>query len=476
MIASRGCTAAWFGLLAISVAPIAAAGCQNNRAPRIDFESLLRRDTDAPKNTGASRHGKSTAIHVDFYLDASVPMRGFLTMAKDGQRNYFEDLLQNAGSILMKGWDKSTAAYWTFGATTEKIATLDDFLRPGTDGKHRFNQLQSRIHDAVRHPGAGAAGTPRLRVIVTDLFLTDANASGLAKDLLDQYLSTRDQAIAVLGMRSSFDGAVSDLPGTVPKGGLDSLPLYVLIAGPVGDVRQIVANFEHWLNLEGAASRAAFTILFARELTNTTNRAIEVRPAAPKEPKPPGFSTRTAWLPEARQRGIPQIKMTGQRIQVQLVDEREGFAHTTGLMARPAPVVLTRVDAWPNGRHQAASEREKRAFTFTNKPGTAVFWLTIDRAHLREGTTYLLQFEVHAERTSVLDLRAKDASAFRISEWSLEPSEAHRIVDQRTFNALADRSKPGRTPNLRQFLQTLADRMFQAPIELARYALIVSVD
>jgi len=443
-------------------------GCHKTAAP-----DLFSNDSD--------QHVAETSrnLELDFYIDASRSMLGFRSELANGQVNHFTDVLEKADGILREAWPMATIRYWRFGEGQPREVVLRASRENGF-----FNCNTTHIDTAIQHETTPANGQSQLKIILTDLFQDENDVGLLATQLDTRYLQNEDYAAGILGIRNSFSGNVTDLPGTVPRGGTDSLPFYLLIAGPVEDVQHAMERISNRIGM-GSSSTNRLDVVFARRLIPNLQQWLTV--SALKSP--PGFSISRSMIPGAGDRGIGQVGVY--RRSVSLNQNMYMAKDNVDRLEPPALGLVTKLKStvrmWRASTRKWELAPESIATLFQIKDSRLMFdnpvqgpagdrvpenqllvgkgVLTIDARSLPKSSYYLLQYEVMAEEDQVPELKA----------WNLERLEARQAVQNHQFERTKDGSRPGRTPNLRFFMQTIADRTFQSPIVIARYYLYVRV-
>jgi hypothetical protein len=424
----------------------------------------------------------SARVRVDLYLDASQSMRGFLAAPQGKQQNHFADLLRKGTDILRGSWEVDEVHPWRFGVGEPvdlvrqpgaPIGARDFLSRPAL-----FSDLESHLDAAARHRGSpvNEPSRAKVKVMVTDLFQTDADVGRLAEALNSTYLTRDTEAVGVMGIRNPFSGPITDLPGKLPAGAADSLPFYVLVAGPVADVRLAMGRLGQRLPRQGSfPADGSFTVLFTRRLVPAVEQRLEL--LQDKDPSP-GYTPDRRIVPAAEGLGIPQVRLSHQgKVTLRVRPAADAgqnapakaatavlpgpaVTNSLGLVARPSAQVRKVVTVWSASRKGTADPAAAAAFELDAASGE----IAIDGPRLQRSATYLLQLDVVAEPGDFAALEA----------WTLDDSA--EVMRGGAFAKAKDGSRPGRTPNLRHFLLTLSDRMFQSEIPLARYYLYARVN
>ncbi len=301
---------------------------------------------------------------------------------------------------------------------------------PGTQG---CDNQESRIASVLSTVNSAADGT--LFVIVTDLFLTETEltASGAAALQLPlaQILES-GKAIAIIGVRSSFNGVIFDLPSGGRYANASQRPFYVILVGPI----------ERVLRLQGLLDNETFgaidaadknSIVFSRDLFKTplvgskwperafkTSKGVRERPIIPlgNVAEPIRFQQfqfdRNFEPPEAEidlsQNSIPlspQPKRYRARSQIWMYNDK----------ARRCE------DAW-----LSASSSDNLVAIESVHSGTLKLQLLSDpsaKAELLRGRRYIADIEITAE-----DVDFSTDSHKWLRDWSFEPADEAKLIAQ----------------------------------------------
>ena len=68
------------------------------------------------ENLKYPEEARSENIDIDVFIDASVPIKGFVNADTGGKTNYFREFLDKSGGILSGAWRNPRIRYWRFGA------------------------------------------------------------------------------------------------------------------------------------------------------------------------------------------------------------------------------------------------------------------------------------------------------------------------------------------------------------------------
>lgn len=416
----------------------------------------------------------SPAVTVDFYLDASNSMAGFITPTQTAKQNYFRNTLEHVDSILQSAWRDVEVAHWRFDRVVAPIAGgLRPYLK---DPVGSFRGLQSRIDLAADHGGKEVKQRAKLKIILTDLFQTNDSIGALATVLNKKYMTDDANAVMLLGVRNVFSGPV-EVPQVIEAKGLDSLPFYLVVAGPVADVQRAVDALKRGIPNTGGFVDGSIELQFIRRMVPVLSRPLDVRVPDPREVRG-NFQKAPMFVDGARERGIPELYLSaGEGVStIDLVVPGGGpkpvalpgkdvTDHLGLLLNRPGAFEYeTAVTFWAGDKPMINEQAAREAFEFDASRGR----LLVHSGRLRQETIYLFQ----------LDLVAREPDLNAVSEldaWSLD--DPLPIVEKKEFPATPKGdARPGKTLGLRRFLSVLSSRLFQQEIPLARYHLLARVN
>jgi hypothetical protein len=396
---------------------------------------------------------KSGSIEINFYLDITESMRGYLSQP-EGRKNYFNEILDKALGILKEGWTDARVHFWGFGDEKPVPVELRNFLGKPDAFKGRHTLIDKAIQDEPPAPKPPPpTPLPRLKIILTDLFQEGNDLDRLGVFLSD-YLKDPTHAVGILGLRSPFDGAIDDLPEDqkLPKGAADSLPFYLVITGPIADVNQAMAELSRLLDLDKLPKDQKIALVFGRRQVVQLNQKLVVSPAHPNKP---GYTLEDDRVKGSAELGIPYL--AGVRGDVELVasDFPSAALKKLGSHIKLAEKPVITASVW-SGKEWTDAPEQASAVTVVPETGS----IKVNHAKLLRRSVYLFEIDFAAEPTDFGDL----------SPWYIELSDVPRIMRNKAFDQVSGGSRPGRTPDLRHFLQTLSSKMFlQSSIPLARY-------
>lgn len=173
---------------------------------------------------------------VDVYWDATYSMRGYTTLAAGNVYRTLPDLLGDIGDSM------GEVHFFRFGENVTPLSGREHrkFSEPGF-----YDELVTAVHNAV-----DTANADHLSIIVTDLFESDADWSNVTKKLKDKYFA-KHNAVAVIGIKNSFNGDIFDVGLNAAKFSYDSgdnperfRPFYLIVMGSDGKVKNFLAKWK----------------------------------------------------------------------------------------------------------------------------------------------------------------------------------------------------------------------------------------
>ena len=447
---------------------LALAGCNSAPAP----PPIAAPQDDAPQ--------LSDALDINVYLDGSGSIKHFLQSTPGGpdavQPNYFRDLLDKGETTLHNApgnghWKDVSLNFYRFGSgRTPTLLAPNGGLQQMSADPSRFNEGNTLIETPIQatSPASSRNSTgeprPELKIIITDLYQSNGQLERPADALADKYLGGDADAVGVLAVRNRFTGAVEDLPGT-PRGktlpnAADTMPFYVIAAGPAADVRHALEVLEKGTGLDGALARGlATTFFFTRASRAIAHPEFKLRDAS--------YSTVSSNF---RGQHIPLLQLSSGKLKATWTDPFDTENHTVPLGEED--LEFKAFAAASNGsltEDPVASEAAQPC------PGI-LLCATIDRAKLTQGRTYVFRINRVAPRPA--DTLQPNSAAVRL--WNIEMQQAEQISASPNpqfpaVQGLRDQH-PGMTPDLSKFLKALQGRMFRDTVKLTSYYLYVQAN
>jgi hypothetical protein len=144
----------------------------------------------------------SKKLTVDFYLDGTLSMMGFVT---PGDFTNYVKTLQSLESVAIGSWPDGQVEFSKFGSHIVPFEGREYLNGVRSDFYTDQDIQQTHIETVIE-----SANKNNLTVIVTDLFQNEADATLLIKKLTNRYIKD-NLAVGILGIRSEFSGRVYDI-------------------------------------------------------------------------------------------------------------------------------------------------------------------------------------------------------------------------------------------------------------------------
>lgn len=421
----------------------------------------------------------SNALDINVYLDGSGSIKHFLQSAPGGsdpvQTNYFKDLLDKAESSLTNPpgnghWRDVHLNFYRFGSgrAPTPLARNGGLQQMSVDPS-LFTEGNTLIETPIQTASATSrndTGEPRpeLKIIITDLYQSNGQLEKPADALADKYLRGDSDAVGVLAVRNRFTGPVEDLPGT-PRGktlpdAADTMPFYVIAAGPAADVHHALEVLEKGTGLDAALNKGLATTFFftraPRAITHPDYRFTD--------------GTRSLMSGNYKGQHIPLVQLTSGKLKLNWSDPFDAQNRAVPLGEESLEFKVS--VASPGG---VETEDPAAAESAQPCPGT-LLCATIDRAKLGKGKTYV--FRIDRVALQPADTLQPDSSA--LHAWNIEIPQAEQISASPNpqfpaVQGLRD-LHPGMTPDLSKFLKALQGAMFHDKVRLTSYYLYVQAN
>lgn len=198
-------------------------------------------------------------LDTDIYFDATVSMKGFTTLAAGNVYITLPDLLGDlCGSM-------GEVKFYGFG---EQIRPLDGRSYRQFTTPEVYTEAITAVANVVDR-----ADTSHLSIIVTDLFESESDWSNVTQKLRDKFFANH-LAVAVIGIRNSFNGDIFDVGLNAAKFRYNSndnperyRPFYLLIMGRDDAVKSFLRKFNERQTLPNDTGY----LLLSENLTETAS-------------------------------------------------------------------------------------------------------------------------------------------------------------------------------------------------------------
>ena len=206
---------------------------------------------------------KNEKFDIDVYLDATVSMQGYTTLAAGNLYRTLPDMLDELGSSM------GAIKFYSFGA---KIKPLEGREYRKFTTPEPYVETITAISNVV-----DAADTSHLSVIVTDLFESDADWSNVVQKIRGKFFEN-NLAVGVIGIKNSFKGKIFDVGLNAATFDYDSFdyphkfrPFYLLIMGNEFNVKYFMEKFKDRQNLPNDTEY----LLLVKNLSAVSNSLVD---------------------------------------------------------------------------------------------------------------------------------------------------------------------------------------------------------
>lgn len=198
-------------------------------------------------------------LDTDIYFDATVSMKGFTTLAAGNVYITLPDLLGDlCGSM-------GEVKFYSFG---EQIRPLDGRSYRQFTAPEVYTEAITAVANVVDR-----ADTSHLSIIITDLFESESDWSNVTQKLRDKFFANH-LAVAIIGIRNSFNGEIFDVGLNAAKFRYNSndnperyRPFYLLIMGRDDAVKSFLRKFNERQTLPNDTGY----LLLSENLTETVS-------------------------------------------------------------------------------------------------------------------------------------------------------------------------------------------------------------
>jgi len=196
---------------------------------------------------------------IDVYWDATYSMKGYTTLAAGNVYRTLPDLLGDIGSSM------GEVKFYRFG---ENIQPLEGREYRKFSSPEPYNELITAVHNVIEK-----ADTSHLSIIITDLFESDSDWSNVTQKLRDKYFS-KHLAVAVIGMKNSFNGEIFDVGLNAAKFNYNSYdyperfrPFYLIVMGSEVSINEFMDKFRERQTMPNETNY----LLLSENLTESTD-------------------------------------------------------------------------------------------------------------------------------------------------------------------------------------------------------------
>lgn len=201
---------------------------------------------------------KSDSIDTAVYLDGTFSMGGYVNYPST---TVYCDGLKNIERTLTATWKQEKIQYVKFGDSLQTLSR-EQFLQANSVAfyQEKDTSLQTVVDSMDKN---------KLNILVTDLFQTNNDIDSLIISLKKACFADSSKAMALIGVRSQFNGKIYDVGKSSASFMYASKedkatyrPFYLLVLGNEADVRVFTENYAKSINDD----KLLKTVLFAKHL------------------------------------------------------------------------------------------------------------------------------------------------------------------------------------------------------------------
>lgn len=203
-------------------------GCAN--------KSSSSRQVEKPKIVDQS---KSEAIDINVYIDGTYSMSGYVNYSGS---TIYDEALKNIETTAMANWKQDNIQYLKFGDSIQSLS-YEQFLN--------FNKVSFyQEKDTSLQKVIDSMDTAKFNILISDMFQTNQDINSLVKSLKNICFNDDSKAMALIGIKSQFNGKVYDVGKNYASFSYSSTeekesyrPFYMMVIGNEADVRAFADNY-----------------------------------------------------------------------------------------------------------------------------------------------------------------------------------------------------------------------------------------
>ena len=142
----------------------------------------------------------SESIDIDMYVDGTYSMAGYVNFPHS---TLYSDGIKNIERTITSGWKKENIQYIKFGDGNEKLSR-SQFLE--SNHPSFYQELDTSLQNVI-----SGMDPNKMNIVITDLFQTNQDIDSLVMELKKQSFSDAGKALALIGIKSQFNGKIYDI-------------------------------------------------------------------------------------------------------------------------------------------------------------------------------------------------------------------------------------------------------------------------
>lgn len=218
-------------ILCLVICSLMFVGCSSKSS------SYNSRNVDPPPTVSNSC---SESIDIDIYIDGTYSMAGYVNFPYS---TLYSDGVKNIERTITSGWKKETIQFIKFG-DNNKILSRSQFLE--SNHPDFYQESDTSLQNVI-----SGMDTSKMNIVITDLFQTNQDIDSLVMELKKQSFSDEGKALALIGIKSQFNGKIYDIGKNrlsvdykTTDDNATYRPFYIMVIGKENDVRVLVDGFK----------------------------------------------------------------------------------------------------------------------------------------------------------------------------------------------------------------------------------------
>ena len=216
------------------------SGCEQKSVGPATFRGAV----DKSDIVGKGVVDQNDQVAVDVFIDATISMKGFSTVA--GVTTTVMDLfLEDLESAVLTSWKSSDLKYFKFGTMVREVLR-PEFLQAKETGFYNEPGIREKTNiDSV----IDRTDPKRVSIVITDLFQTDGDASLIVRRIKERCFR-RGIQLGIVGIPGDYEGVVYDtkVPPYTYKSSPNQpetyRPFYMLVFGDEANIAHLFDTFK----------------------------------------------------------------------------------------------------------------------------------------------------------------------------------------------------------------------------------------
>lgn len=234
-------------------------GCSN--------ETSNNRKVERPN---IEKQSKSESIDMNVYIDGTYSMSGYVNYSGS---TVYDGALKNIETTAMANWKQDNIQYFKFGDSIQPIS-YEQFLN--------FNKVSFyQEKDTSLQKVIVSMDAAKFNILISDMFQTNQDINSLVKSLKNICFNDNSKAMALIGIKSQFNGKVYDVGKNYASFSYSSTeekesyrPFYLLVIGNEADVRLFTDNYIKTFKQDDLVKVVLFSKNMGTEILLSPGKAI----------------------------------------------------------------------------------------------------------------------------------------------------------------------------------------------------------